>query len=304
MELVPYRRVIHERLPWMSIEKTIPILEGWSNFIILVNDEYIFRFPRHAQARSRAEKEILVLGELSGALDIPMPRVEQSWFPDVEGDLAFISYRKIVGDALSPELTTSRELATQLGSLLTGIHSFRVPDDLREILTHYSPPEWRQEYADFYSWAKQNVYPWVNKEARSHETALWEEYLDQPLNFCFQPVFVHRDLGAEHILCDQQHKVVTGIIDWEDAAIGDPAIDFVGLNMVGGRDFIERVLGSYRGTAGENFWERLSFYQAIIPYHEYRFGLEIGDDHHIRAALEDIMCRSGMKEQQGSGVLT
>jgi aminoglycoside phosphotransferase (APT) family kinase protein len=40
------------------------------------------------------------------------------------------------------------------------------------------------------------------------------------------PVFSHNDLGIEHVLIDPGTWTVTGIIDWSDAAIVDPAIDF------------------------------------------------------------------------------
>jgi aminoglycoside phosphotransferase (APT) family kinase protein len=35
--------------------------------------------------------------------------------------------------------------------------------------------------------------------------------------------FIHGDLGAEHVFVDGDR--ITGVIDWGDAAIGDPAID-------------------------------------------------------------------------------
>ncbi|MDA0174244.1 phosphotransferase [Solirubrobacter taibaiensis] len=35
--------------------------------------------------------------------------------------------------------------------------------------------------------------------------------------------FIHGDLGAEHVFADGDR--ITGVIDWGDAAIGDPAID-------------------------------------------------------------------------------
>jgi aminoglycoside phosphotransferase (APT) family kinase protein len=41
-------------------------------------------------------------------------------------------------------------------------------------------------------------------------------------------VFSHNDLGIEHILVEPRTGAVTGIIDWSDAAMVDPAYD-VGL---------------------------------------------------------------------------
>ncbi len=39
---------------------------------------------------------------------------------------------------------------------------------------------------------------------------------------------MHADLGTEHVLVDAATSRPVGLIDFEDATIGDPAIDFVG----------------------------------------------------------------------------
>ena len=44
-----------------------------------------------------------------------------------------------------------------------------------------------------------------------------------------QTTLVHDDLGAEHILVDAARSSLTGIIDWGDMALHDPAWDFIGL---------------------------------------------------------------------------
>lgn len=41
-------------------------------------------------------------------------------------------------------------------------------------------------------------------------------------------VLSHNDLGVEHVLVDAATGAVTGVIDWSDAALADPAVD-VGL---------------------------------------------------------------------------
>jgi aminoglycoside phosphotransferase (APT) family kinase protein len=38
------------------------------------------------------------------------------------------------------------------------------------------------------------------------------------------PVLVHGDLGAEHVFVDDEGSI-TGVIDWSDAVLGDPALD-------------------------------------------------------------------------------
>ena len=52
---------------------------------------------------------------------------------------------------------------------------------------------------------------------------------------------------------------ISGIIDWGDTAIGDPAIDFTGLLASYGKDFVERVLSRYRGRVDASFRDRCNF---------------------------------------------
>lgn len=55
---------------------------------------------------------------------------------------------------------------------------------------------------------------------------------DVPLFFEGAPKLVHNDLWAEHILVDPRSGSVSGIIDWGDAVISDPAVDFASVYLV------------------------------------------------------------------------
>ncbi|MET7422995.1 phosphotransferase [Dactylosporangium sp. NPDC005555] len=56
-------------------------------------------------------------------------------------------------------------------------------------------------------------------------------------------VLAHADLGAEHIL--EHDGEVTGVIDWSDAAVTDPALDFARLLRDFGPDFLAQVRDAY-----------------------------------------------------------
>jgi aminoglycoside phosphotransferase (APT) family kinase protein len=56
---------------------------------------------------------------------------------------------------------------------------------------------------------------------------------------------VHYDLGEEHVLVAEDGSRVTGILDWGDVGLGDPAVDFAGLWTWLGRPFVEAALRRY-----------------------------------------------------------
>lgn len=66
-------------------------------------------------------------------------------------------------------------------------------------------------------------------------------------------VLCHNDLGAEHLLA--QDGGLTGIIDWSDAALTDPAVDFARLLRDFGPRFLHEVLDCSGGLRGDG-WER------------------------------------------------
>ncbi|WP_164860605.1 phosphotransferase [Rhodococcus sp. X156] len=71
------------------------------------------------------------------------------------------------------------------------------------------------------------------------------------------PVLCHNDLGAEHLLADGGE--LTGILDWSDAAITDPAIDLSRLLRDFGPRFLDEVLDGY-GDLGGDAMPRIYFY--------------------------------------------
>ena len=67
------------------------------------------------------------------------------------------------------------------------------------------------------------------------------------------PALGHGDLFPSHILVGPGLSGVTGVIDWEDACIHDPAVSLAGLPLEGG--FARKVLELWR-PGDEALWYR------------------------------------------------
>jgi len=80
--------------------------------------------------------------------------------------------------------------------------------------------------------------------------------------------FIHGDLGAEHIFVDGE--TITGVIDWGDACLGDPAVDHGRLM----RDF------------GVDLGERARFYAVCCALEDVAYGLEPYVGNAVRALVE------------------
>ena len=71
----------------------------------------------------------------------------------------------------------------------------------------------------------------------------------------------HNDISAEHLIVDPRSGRIVGLLDWTDAMVTDPVVDFVGLITVGHYGFISDVAAAYASRGGQlidaSFWERL-----------------------------------------------
>jgi hypothetical protein len=80
---------------------------------------------------------------------------------------------------------------------------------------------------------------------------------------------------------------VTGVINWSDAAIVDPAIDF-GLQY---RDLgpaaLQAAMGSYRPGASDlaTLGERARFYARCSVFEDLAYGLQTGRDTYVDKSL-------------------
>jgi aminoglycoside 2''-phosphotransferase len=97
---------------------------------------------------------------------------------------------------------------------------------------------------------------------------------------------VHRDLNTEHVLFDPATGHVTGVIDWGDAGIDDPMVDFAGIRRQLGEEFARQMLAAYGHPLDTTCLRRMDFYAGMEPFHEIHFGQMHGDTAHLAHGIE------------------
>jgi len=281
------KRILAECLPRLEIHDIHVIEDGWSSLVLEIDGDTIFRFARWPETEAQFRKEIALLPELAAALPVAVPRIEFSWMDCRGCEIAFVGYRKIPGVPLD-RVGSSPRLAIQLALFLSALHRFPVEQAAQLGAPDLRPPAWQREYEDLYRWAQANVLPLLDPSARPKAARLWERFLGDEANLRFRAALIHRDLGAEHILCDPGAARVIGVIDWGDACIGDPALDFVGLRAGLGQRFAEEVAAAYTGEIDATLWERAAFYLAIIPFYHIQYAQMISDEALLREGVERL----------------
>jgi aminoglycoside 2''-phosphotransferase len=309
-------RVICRCFPDFQVRSISYLAEGWSSTVWEVNGSHVFRFPKRPAIDSGLRKEIRLLPGLAPALPLPIPRFDFVWQGGQQYEGVFVGYPKLPGVELQPlEWAAQAVWATrQLGEFLTSLHRFPLPRAITLGISSGDGASWRDEYQAFYEIVQRRVGPLLGEPTQDNLSRVWRQFVDDPANFQFQPALIHRDLCGEHILVERMPRCssdlakqkarcnsdlfdpglgrITGVLDWEDAAIGDPAFDFTGL-LDYGPGFVQGILAAYRGPGDDAMVSRARFYRAIVPCHEVLFGLECGLPQHVTAGLKDLDDRFG-----------
>ncbi|MDN4084607.1 macrolide 2'-phosphotransferase [Paenibacillus polymyxa] len=108
----------------------------------------------------------------------------------------------------------------------------------------------------------------------------WQAWLADDSYWPAYSAFVHGDLHPGHILVSSNTEV-TGILDWTEAEVADPAIDFTSYYTLFGEVELARLLKLYE-TAGGRVWPRMSdhiveltsAYPVLIAEFALKSGLE------------------------------
>ena len=284
------RRILREAFPEIAIRTLGYFASGWDYEMWEVNGELLVRFPRREECGKPLLKEVRLLAELADTISAPVPR-PQFFSEGCEAfQLPFFGYRKLAGSPLSKVKLSARKrtsMARQLGRFLSELHRF--PPDRAAALgvPTYSTEGWDQLYSELRETCDHNVSPLLSPAERDTVEAFWESFLGDDRNARFQPVLIHGDLGLDHILVDERRATITGVIDFGDAMVGDPALDFVGFDEALRQD----VLSNYGLTSDETLLDRAAWYWQVGPFYEVLYGQQIGEPEYVESGLGGVRKR-------------
>jgi len=158
---------------------------------------------------------------------------------------------------------------------------------------------WRERYRRMQARVREGVLPLLSPPAASSVEAFWHEFLEDDRHFVFQPRLIHGDLDAAHVLVGPGGALVTAVIDFGDARVGDPALDFAGypeFKETFDTPLREAILAAYELPVDETFRQRAAIYRdRISPFHAVLYGLELGKEDWLRRGLEAVELWAGDK---------
>jgi aminoglycoside phosphotransferase (APT) family kinase protein len=270
--------VVEELFPQLGAQEVVAIEEGWDSLVLEVDGEWIVRIPRRDPVREVLEWEARLLPELEPALPVPVPRFEH-----VAEDFRAVAYRKLEGSSAD---VSRAGPGAELGRFLAALHSFPV-ERARELGAPSHDRGWHGRYEAFTRGLLGRVGPMLG-EARPAAEEMLSAYLDDPANFAFEPRLIHADLGPAHVLA--RGDELTGVIDWSDARIGDPALDFAWALNGTSSVFAEAVLDAY-APDDPLLAERALFFHRLGPWYELHYGVHFDQPAFVESGLAGVRSR-------------
>ncbi|WP_373285919.1 phosphotransferase [Marinithermofilum abyssi] len=139
------------------------IQDGWDFFVLEVNRNWIFRFPRRQEGLSQLEKENRFLSEWSYRLPVPVPRYRWIY---LQATPSFAAYPKLSGLALNPRSIPedSRNCAQELALFLSSLHRIPIPSP-REV--HIQ--NWKLKYEKFHTQVQRQLLHRLEEGGRVEE---------------------------------------------------------------------------------------------------------------------------------------
>lgn len=274
--------ILDALLPGIVIGALDHVKMGWTNEIYVVNGEYVVKVPRNPENSASLRKEVALTSLLRDLVAFPVPEyVSQTFEPR-----AAAVYRRIRGDVLtthgfmgeasiSPQTLTpdQREVsALQIADIINSIHGI-VDLKVVGLLHQIGERNWSEQISSKVMVSKQI--------AEKHFTG---DFLEKSLGALdgleralkrhdYRHCFIHGDFGGWNLLYDHNTACITGVLDWEDACMGDPASDFADLIYDFGEDYAAKIFDNYAHEKDENMVERAELYILLNGFRDYEYGV-------------------------------
>ena len=288
-----YVDMVRTAFPEIRFEQARWITHGFSNIVLVLDETWIIRFPRHENRRIALIHEIELLETLRSQTTVKLPH-----YTLVASEARFAGYRMIAGAELTARFFTAlpradqESLGLQLGGLLSALHAqpesfamrqgrLRGNDDGQAISAQY--------FAEIRTALIRRLDPALTLRLDRLYTRFAHTKAERQC-------LVHSDIDDDHLLWDADNKT-PGLIDFGEAALGDPAADFA-LFATYPAWFAPFVLDHYAFGDDGDFLERARLYGArrLVERLWYGFRHEKRPPHmhHAIAALERMLDQLGL----------
>jgi aminoglycoside phosphotransferase (APT) family kinase protein len=218
------RQLIGEQFPELALGSLRLLGEGWDTTVWLVDEEWVFRFPRRSYPVPGLENEIAYLPRLGPVLPLPVPNPSLVGRPSPEFRWPFYGAPFLPGRELADadlDDAARAALARPLAEFLRALHAVDLDaelpvDPVRRADMSFRVPRTIERLTELEHLGLWTAPPLVGDLLESARRLPAPE----PTATC------HGDLHLRHLLVDDDGRP-SAVIDWIDLSRNDPGVDLV-----------------------------------------------------------------------------
>tara|TARA_Y100000588_G_scaffold344910_1_gene391601 strand:+ start:924 stop:1850 length:927 start_codon:yes stop_codon:yes gene_type:complete len=297
------RNALAEALPNANFDSAVLVGEGYGLVGFRVPDptgDWAVRIPQPQASRaiSNLKLEAKLLPSLENAITTETPRKSNLVY-DNEGTVIAAIHRFIDGNPPSSRSIRGarrERLAAQIATFFKELHSFSLAKARR--LEARTVDLW----PDLYQPLITKTLPHLGRAGRTWLKTRALEFERGGATAEAPRVLIHGDIAGEHLLLDADSNLA-GVIDFGDAMIADPALDFAGILNDFSWPFLERLLAHY-GPIDSGLRERARFYIDVVPIFQVQYGEHIRNGAERLTGIRRISARARYNMQAHSRLVT
>lgn len=248
--------------------------QGWDSVATVVEGRWLDRRPSYPDVEARLRTETLLMPRIAPLLPLATP------VPIVVGEHPLRVRHVLVPGGPAPSADLGAEDGRRLGEFLRCLHDLPV-----SLYVETGVPDAVSARAELLATLERmlhRVQPMLPEDLRQKGSDLLAD-----VALAGPSALVHGDLGPEHVRYDEGR--ITGIIDWSDARVADPALDLAWALFGTSEAFAEAVATSY-GVTDEELTRALAWWR-LGPWYEVLWGLGPGGQEYVESGLDGIVSR-------------
>lgn len=263
--------LIAEQFPRLAPVRCAPFGMGWDNVALLVNDAYVFRFPRRQLGADLNAIEFKLMPAIAPLLPLPVSAATFVGAATAKFKWSFGGYRMIPGQAACRVNLSEAQrigLAEPLAKFLRALHGIDV--DFARAHGARPDPLGRFDFPRRINQAREQLAYVREHQLFEKVDALLSIVDSTPTDYrAHADVLVHGDLYARHLIVDDARKL-TGVIDWGDVHLGDPSVDLaIALRLL--PPPVRVIFGRHYGDVSGLTWQMARFHAirhtaCTVPY--------------------------------------
>ncbi|MFC4054154.1 phosphotransferase family protein [Actinomadura syzygii] len=259
----------------------LAVREGQFHIVVIGSDRVVC-LPRTKAAAARLPQRAAALHALAGlGLDFRTPEL----LLQGTDEEPFLVLTRIPGEPLeSDALNNARvfdTVAEQYATLLSGLARAGTDERARAVLPWEAEDRWHLFAKDVRADLFQLMSDSGRLRAERELTAL------DGLSHVNRAV-VHGDLGAENVLWEWTNGLprLSGVLDWDDVTIGDPAEDLAAIGAGHGPELLERVL-ALGDWPNDGLLNRIAAIRGTFALQQAVYALRDDDEEELADGLAD-----------------